>query len=530
VKDTSSITASLDLSTGAYAKEAKPADDKRPAPVPDDYPLADPFRYHADDPMVLARHFLKKYQHEDGPTIRFYRGSFFVWNSGTGAYAEQSDHDMATAMIRSADEQLEAEYDDRRRAAAKMPAGPKLGHKSALKDSTVRMALRCLASLDAVTIPAACDEEGRPVDGPIWLDPKKKPKDSEFFIALKNKLLDVSAYCRGEEFLFDHTPAYFTTTSLPFDYDPDAKCPTWERVARQNLGSESLVEFVREWMGYNLVPTARFQAAVVYYGTGGTGKSSLLAGLVAILGPKNVSSMSLEQIAAKHGTAGLVGRTANVRGDQGPVGPSDEGLFKSLVSGEPVPVEPKYKNFYSAALTTRFTFGVNVFPRWSDPTEGVWRRLFTVEFRRRVSKEEAAKEGDLADPRTWAKLGEVPGIFTWALRGLKRLLARNRFDPPAEVLEATAARRVEQFSALKFISEFCRPVEGAKTGKDELYSDYRRWALGEGLRPVSKRKFGDTLKSRWDAEKVELKTGKLSEKGRRENAHINVEYKDYDAD
>jgi putative DNA primase/helicase len=80
----------------------------------------------------------------------------------------------------------------------------------------------------------------------------------------------------------EHSPEHRATVSLPFDYDPTAPAPTWEKVIQSRLG-EAERNFFQEFAGYCLTHSVKHQMALWLVGPRGGGRSTLIAGLEAML-------------------------------------------------------------------------------------------------------------------------------------------------------------------------------------------------------------------------------------------------------
>src|SRR5205807_1678972 len=110
-------------------------------------------------------------------------------------------------------------------------------------------------------------------------------------LVARNGLLDVGS---GE--LVPHTPDYFGLYCLPYDFDPNAGCPGWEQaVGRICGGDPELVALLQQWFGYCLTTSTDEQRFLVLVGEGANGKSTLIGGLLAVVGPGNASHVPLEK-------------------------------------------------------------------------------------------------------------------------------------------------------------------------------------------------------------------------------------------
>ena len=83
-----------------------------------------------------------------------------------------------------------------------------------------------------------------------------------------------------------HAREDLITRGIDMDYDPDAKCPTWERFIHEVFGDNAeTIAFVQRAIGYSLTGTIIEHVLIVLYGLGSNGKTTLIDALHYLLGP-----------------------------------------------------------------------------------------------------------------------------------------------------------------------------------------------------------------------------------------------------
>jgi putative DNA primase/helicase len=178
------------------------------------------------------------------------------------------------------------------------------------------------------------------------------------YIAFRNGLFDVDT---GK--LLPHTPNWFSTSCLPYDYDPKADCPVWKGVVGRILENDpQRIAVLQEWFGNNLVFDTTHQRFLVLSGEGDNGKSVICLVLQEMLGRENVSNLSLESLHARFYPISTLGKLANVSTEIGELDKTAEGTLKAYVSGEPMAMEQKGKPVFMAIPTARLTFATNNVP------------------------------------------------------------------------------------------------------------------------------------------------------------------------
>lgn len=329
----------------------------------------------------------------------------------------------------------------------------------------------------------------------LWIDPATGRTDrttghSRNCLSLRNGILDIDWLLAGrDDALVPHTPAWFSTIWCDYPFDPDADCPRWKAVLSQNLeADQERIALLQEWAGYCLTPSTDEQKFLILEGDGANGKSVYCAGLEAILGHRNVSHISLDQFGQQFALESTLNKLANIAGDTGDLDKVAEGNIKAFTSGNPMTIDRKYIRSLEVLPTARLVLATNTRPRFADRTEGIWRRMLLVPFRRRVPDSERVKGMDKAS--WWLRVaGEVPGMLNWAIAGLVRLRAQGGFTEASVCREAVEDYRIEVNPAREFLREFCEPVAVGSVTAMDLYKAYTEWVRKTGHKPLGERTF-----------------------------------------
>ncbi|MFH1680732.1 MAG: phage/plasmid primase, P4 family [Candidatus Eisenbacteria bacterium] len=321
------------------------------------------------------------------------------------------------------------------------------------------------------------------IDLPFWIG------DSGFeraphLVILQNGIVDIERFAQGDlDVLQPHTAAYFCPTLLPFEFDPHAACPLWHAFLAEVLPSPDSQRFLQEWFGYNLVYDLSQQRFVIFEGEGANGKSVICYVLRHLIGNQNVSAVPLEVFGMRFQLGPTLGKLANIVPEMGELDRVAEGHLKPFVSGDSMQFDRKNKEPITAVPTARLTFATNTRPRFNDRSEGVWRRLVLVPFTVSIPPERQDRE--LGDKL----IGELPGIFNWAVQGLQRLRERGHFVEPESSLKAKEDYRRETNPARVFLEEKCEVDPRHSVAKETLYQKYHCWAETNGYRPLGLAQF-----------------------------------------
>lgn len=341
---------------------------------------------------------------------------------------------------------------------------------------------------------------------PFYIDDYTPPTaiSSRHLLVLQNGMLDLDDLANGEDpELLDFDPCWFGTSVLPFEYDPGAKCPQFKQFLYQVLErnpedgkalhkGDKRLRVLQEWFGYTLLCDGRFQKFLLMVGEGSNGKGVIQNLWIKMLGNGNVSHVSLDQLSGEFALQPLLGKMANICGDLCEIDAVAEGVLKRLTGQDNLTVNRKNQPMLSMAPAVKLVFATNTLPRFQDKSRGVWRRLIAMPFR--VVIPEDQQDETLAQELE----EELPGIFNWALRGLKRLLEQGHFThcevcAKAAARHRTACNPVAQFFDERVLLPAPKPGQVHRIRKDELYTGYKEWCEAGGYKPYAKNRFGEEV-------------------------------------
>jgi putative DNA primase/helicase len=105
---------------------------------------------------------------------------------------------------------------------------------------------------------------------------------------------------------------------------------------------------------------------------------------------------------------------------------------------------------------------------------------------------EAEIIGELADRIAET---ELPAVLAWMLEGVVMLQTKGAIPETEQHARLIAKWRAANNSALAFILDesACELDPSAETPGDELYDDYKKWALANGVRPFGRTGFYEAL-------------------------------------
>ncbi len=281
----------------------------------------------------------------------------------------------------------------------------------------------------------------------------------------------------------EHDPEHQATSAVPYDYAADSVAPVWRAFLKWTLGEET-ASFLQEFAGYALTTDTALEAAVWLYGPPGSGKSTFLSGLQAMLGPRS-GLLGLAEIERnRFALADLPGKTLVVASEQPSAFLASTNLLNAIISGESLQVERKYRDPVTVVPRCKIAWAMNELPRVADANSGLFRRVKVIRF-----PDLPAEQRDPDMKRSIE--GEGAGILNWALDGLARLKKRGGFEVPDNVTEATEHFRENNDVPALFVADRCMKDAETREQASSLYGEYKQWCEENGHRPQSSTRLAD---------------------------------------
>jgi len=282
--------------------------------------------------------------------------------------------------------------------------------------------------------------------------------------------------------LREHNPEDYATFALDYDFDQNARCPTFKQVLADALPGDA-IEFLQEYAGYCLTTSTEHEIALWLYGPPASGKSTIIEGLTAMLGPR-AGTLSLAEIEqSRFALGGIAGKTLLMATEQPGMFMRTAYRLNALISGEPVVVERKYADPVTIRPCAKLLWAMNELPR-ADASSGLYRRVKVIPCRPVATPNPEVKR---------AVVTERAGILNWALAGLRRLRSRKRFEIPPSVQEASRLFQAANDIPAQFLAERCERGDDYRASGQELYNAYRAWCADNGHQTMS----STTLAEHW---------------------------------
>lgn len=431
---------------------------------------------------------------KDNP-LRQYQGDWYVFNGAS--YRCIKNHE-AEARVMGYIQSVDAN-------SSKSPA--RLTSKA-----TRGNLLANLASTEMAYLPS----EPEP---PFWIR-KNGIEPAPGWVALRNLRVNVAelgrALANGNEIpsglIEPNSPDLFAVRSLPYDFDPNVKCPMWEKYVASALPDQADQDILRRMFALCLVPDTSYGVFFVLAGRPGTGKSVALDVLREVVGASNCCCVPLADMEGKFNGRLMTEALVNVVDDLPTRGSiwdrTGEGALKSFATGGIVPCERKGVTREvgdDRPAIARTVLAANALPHFEDISDGIWQRMRVIPF----NEVFRSKNGQVPDLARKIVKDELPGVFAWAASGFSELLNEAVFPESPRGLKLKRVHQRRCNPVLSFLDDTY--PDGAPEGPvpvSSLTQRIKNWCEANGEELVQGARLASSLQLIAGAEKKTVRHGK----------------------
>lgn len=419
-------------------------------------------------PMQVARELLKDWNKEGVSTRVFLGGDW--WKYKDGVYQITSKHDLVTDLY------LTTEHAVCKKAGAVGDDGQPVFVRW---EPNMRKISELRSSAEAICTPS--DE----ISGGCWLkrDENEESRERNGLISMENGLFDFNSRS-----LIPHTPRYFATYQLPFEYQRGARCPRWWEFLESIFpGDHESKQLLQEWMWYVLSGRNDLERMMLFQGRSRSGKGTIVFILRKMMGECNVCGPTLESFNSNFGLQPLIGKSLAVIGDARSSRRLNTqqiiGRMLSITGRDKLDIDRKNRSMWNGVLPTRLMLVSNENPWFRDASGAIAGRMLLLKFDESfLGREDISLQGDLER--------ELPGIFNWTLMGRRRLEKNGwKFTTPTSSLEAARDLAEEISPILAFIRERCelgKKYSATTTEMLDAYIDFMGTDGGKTRRDLGK--------------------------------------------
>lgn len=318
--------------------------------------------------------------------------------------------------------------------------------------------------------------------------------------------------------LSPHSPGHRLTWSLPYAYNPLAKCDAIQSwLLEMCQGDTRLIELIRAYLHGVVTGRTDWQKYLELIGPGGTGKSTIIRLAIALVGVNNTHTTTLQKLeGSRFETASVKDKRLVVITDSERYA-SSVSVLKALTGQDTLPYEVKFKQSTQGFTPDSLVIvAANEVIQSGDYTSGLERRRMTVPFTNKIP---SSKQRNLIAYDNKGITGEfaplIPGLLNWVLEmkpenatalvkdyttqvpSLERMKAQTLIEtnPIADWLD----------NAIIYRPEHRTNVGVAKRDKNSdsenwylltsewLYANYCEYCHNTGTNPVAVRRFVNLL-------------------------------------
>lgn len=265
-----------------------------------------------------------------------------------------------------------------------------------------------------------------------YIDREKFILDSAY-IPIQNGIIKIEHKSNFSIILEENTPDLYVSSRIPIKYDPEADCPIFKKFLDEILPNQKREQkWIQEYLGYCLYRSWPHDKVIMLIGEGDNGKSTLLTLFRKLLGIYNTTTIGIyEMCKGRWYTAELYKKLANIDADTSVKDLQITSNFKTATGGDMIKGERKYKDPFYFESFCKHWLSANTIPYCYDDTDAFYRRWFLIQFWEQFPEGDPKRDETILEKM----VPELPGIFNWAIDGLKDLIVNKGFTNPQPAKE-----------------------------------------------------------------------------------------------
>lgn len=312
-----------------------------------------------------------------------------------------------------------------------------------------------------------------------------------WWVNFKNGFLDVK-----NRKMMRHDPKYLAINQIPHNYNPDAAPEHPEETNIMRFLSVSVPDpedqmMLFQYIGYCMTRDTGFQKMLMVTGEAGTGKSQIISLVQHIVGDKNSSGISIQDLALRFYPSELYGKLLNACADIKGGTLSDVANIKKATGEDILVYERKNKNPSYFRSYAKLLFSANEPPlNMDEKSNAYYRRLLILPMNRVMQEEE--KDRDLL-----VKLKrETEYVIYLACAALMKLYNDGRFMESKNSKEQVNKLYRAADSLQAFLEDVMEPKEGSRIPRSTVYELYKAYCDEAERQGYGKTKFFSSLEKK----------------------------------
>jgi len=317
----------------------------------------------------------------------------------------------------------------------------------------------------------------------------EKMNDYENLLNLNNGILNIHT----REFILNSKDYYFDSM-INVDYDEKAgDCSSFMEYLNHTFnGDYDTIDNIIKLGGYLLDTSCAAKKMFMFNGPGGSGKSTLIDTysmfFVESMDSKNqVTGLSLEELAGSGFDKALLINSRFNPCAETKKGYIDAEEIKKIISGDVIKVRQVYSEAVNFRPKTKIVVACNGLPKFTDTSDGIYRRLCTIEFTNqykspsdyKLIKQPELKKIYLWDSELFDKIkSEKSAILNLFVDGLVSLKANKyEFIDSAASVKALAEFKRDSDTVREFLEDNYELDTNSETPLKEVFENFRLWYM-----------------------------------------------------
>jgi len=301
-------------------------------------------------------------------------------------------------------------------------------------------------------------------------------------IILENGILDLETLE-----LSDYDPNFLTTVKLPIKYDPKTRCPKFIKFLKDCLNPQDIITVIEECSNILTTNRKNFEVSIMWIGDGANGKSTLLKILQGVIGGSNCSNISIHSMQSQRfSISQLNGKLANIHADISNRELNNLGIFKQVISGEPISAEKKNKDPFTLISFAKHFFSANEMPDIKDNSDGAFRRIYVTKWENQflpgVNCIEDLDKTILSE--------EKNGIFNLLIQNYRTLIRNNGFRYKQSIAKVREIIKNEADKLREFINTCTETKQNHFIINDVFFQKFVEYCKFNNYEGITKQKFG----------------------------------------
>lgn len=291
--------------------------------------------------------------------------------------------------------------------------------------------------------------------------------------------------------MIPHDAKYRAVNQIPHVYQTDSQpsggeMESWlQFIVPEADNREMLLQF----MGYCLTRDTRQQRFLILCGAGGTGKSTVIRLLEAMIGSSNISNVSLKELTQRFASYALLGKLVNSCADLEVTALEDTSIIKKISGEDAIRTESKGKDAISFHNYARMIFSTNQMPLiLSEQTNGFWRRLMILSMNRQPEQVRT----DFVD----ILLREVDYLIHLSIKALERMYKAGRLTESEASLEAVQNLWCDSDSVEAWIRDECSRDRDGEVERVRAHKKYENYCADNGRTSLNRNNFYRAMRSK----------------------------------